>query len=640
MKFPGASKRRGASQTQFADPRGFHANEHHQGHHIRRPQQQQNDRGRQSPQLTNEYEYVRREHGFDFMPPSRYVPSRSMSEDTDEYSEDPQIQLQMTESDLTAVEIEYEKNYIKPKATPVVRGKTIKGSPFKSRGKAVHRHASNDDQETRHRLQMKLVAEEFKQKNAKSHWYQASAGGRREPNLDEYNKRKQRGSGEYTQKKQHRNHANLEMDIPTAYSYTSEESRGSRTPKEPRYNMRPETGQDEVYRTRGKNTFQSVASPAHIPYRYGWTRSSRDVVVKDFSKPTFQNPVHATNSPGRVIATPREHRSDKQGRRDRRSHSLETRQPPPEVYIAPTLDVEPRRHREHGHEPTLTEPQFEMDRRRHGRRRDTEPPSEMEPRCRSRRRERDLEATPASGPYEEPEYHDHPRQEPADYRQYPSHILNNNNEKRRPGVLIRFMNTVRGERSKKGVPEHREWHHPGQYEQERSTYRRPPGSFETEVSPYYPPHRDDLLPDGAPYTFEDYENFAQGPMGPTRGHSSSPRQPPRRHKSKSPGRNHRSQTEPVPDRPRTPNRLLHQSSKPSHMEYTSNTPIVYATSPRVRGGPEHRQRATGHHVQYPIQNHGEARRINAKGGRSPGTLQFDGAQVRLGRDTQRKIYHP
>ena len=624
MKFPGTSKRRGASPTPIVDPRAFRTKDRH----LHRPQQQ-------SPQLTNEYEYVRREHGFDFMPPSRYVPSRSMSEDTDEYSDDPQIQLQMTESDLTAVEVEYDQTYMKPKATPVVRGKTIKATPyFKSNEKRVvrppsHRNASNDDQEARHRLQMKLVAEEFKQKNSKSHWYQSSTGGRRDPNIDEYSKKKHRGSRDLDQKRNRRNHANLEMDIPTAYSYTSEESRGAMTPKESRYNMRLETGEKEVYRPRGQ-AFQSPASPAHIPYRYGWTRSSRDVVVKDFSKPTFQKATNATNTPRRAIASPREHRSDKH----RRSHSRETREPPPEVYIEPPLDVEARRHGQHrdnGYEPPLTDPRFEMDRRRRSRHRDHEPEphTEMESRHRSRRREHDREASPAIGPFAEPEYH-----------QYPSEVLSNNKEKRRPGVLSRFMNTVRGEKSRKGVMESGEWHNREQYEQERIAYGRSPGSFESEVTPYYPPRRYNVTA-GVPYPFEDDDYYTEGPIVPKRGHSSNPRQPPR-NKSKSPGRNHRSQTEPVYEhRPQTPDRVMRRSSKPSHTGQANATPVVYATSPRVHGGPDHHQRAIRHHIQYPSQHHGAATTIKAKGNRSPGTLQFNGAQVGLRRGkTKSNIYHP
>lgn len=47
-----------------------------------------------------QYEYVRREHGYDFMPPSRYVPSQSLSEEEDE-SEDPRTHIEMPKSDLS-----------------------------------------------------------------------------------------------------------------------------------------------------------------------------------------------------------------------------------------------------------------------------------------------------------------------------------------------------------------------------------------------------------------------------------------------------------------------------------------------------------------------------------------------------------
>eukprot|EP00934_Nitzschia_sp_Nitz4_P002946 Nitzschia sp. Nitz4//scaffold189_size62959//4696//6825//NITZ4_006300-RA/size62959-processed-gene-0.15-mRNA-1//1//CDS//3329539872//2936//frame0 len=51
----------------------------------------------------NQYEYVRREHGYDYMPPSQYVPSRSMSEEVDYgfRGDDPRMKIEQPESDLS-----------------------------------------------------------------------------------------------------------------------------------------------------------------------------------------------------------------------------------------------------------------------------------------------------------------------------------------------------------------------------------------------------------------------------------------------------------------------------------------------------------------------------------------------------------
>jgi hypothetical protein len=62
-----------------------------QPHRQEQHRQEQHHRQQRQPPvepIEDEYEYVRREHGFDYMPPSQYVPSRSMSEETDEITED------------------------------------------------------------------------------------------------------------------------------------------------------------------------------------------------------------------------------------------------------------------------------------------------------------------------------------------------------------------------------------------------------------------------------------------------------------------------------------------------------------------------------------------------------------------------
>ncbi|KAL3921633.1 MAG: hypothetical protein SGARI_006633, partial [Bacillariaceae sp.] len=52
-------------------------------------------KGRKSKRGTdNEYEYVRKEYGYDFVPPSRYVPSHSMSDDDDDIADEETIEVQ------------------------------------------------------------------------------------------------------------------------------------------------------------------------------------------------------------------------------------------------------------------------------------------------------------------------------------------------------------------------------------------------------------------------------------------------------------------------------------------------------------------------------------------------------------------
>jgi len=680
MKLLGRSKRPDPNRGSYDDSQDFSGERSQQ---IHRPQQKYSQRQQyQAPRNSNEYEYVRREHGYDFMPPSRYVPSMSMSEDIDDYSDDPQRNFEMAESDLTAVEVEYEPRKTNTKTTPVVQGKTIKVTPYsKNKAQGIVESFSRtkapryNQEEARHRLQMKIVSEEFMQKNKRSPHFPFSPGSFRGRDQEEY--KEERRSRRLSPKKQNR--SNRQIDITTAQSYESEESKGIKTPKEPRYNVRSGIRAEETSRSRG-TTAQGPPSPPHVPYRYGWTRSPRDVVVQDFSKPTYPKPQNTRHTQERVGAKPKEHRSERLGHR--RSHSRELREPsPPEVYVEPPSEAEPR-HRSRRMDQkrssphALAEPASEMEPRRDTRRRDreyetsrrdrdlqkraspqalAEPASEMEPRRDTRRRDREYETSRRDRDHEtayeprrhsrrenhdrEPEQYSDPYAPPGYYKhskpQPGLHTRDDNLKVKPKGMLGRFMNSVRGEKPPKLVTSSREWEYAERYEDDARTSQRPPDSLESEVTPY-PPHRFDSCTAGVPYPFDDDEYYSQGPMRSTRGRSWSPRRS-RPSNSKSPSRNYRSNSKTGQRRSRTPPKRYSYSKSPerqrrssSNQYYAENVraPPVYATSPsrarspRARSKPDRREGNGRHHTKY--ESH-----IKTKGHRSPSGLQFDDAKVRV-----------
>ena len=100
---------------------------------------------------TNEYEYVRREHGFDFMPPSQYVPSQSFSDETDEI-DDPRVGADASEmnnfDENGSFEVEYDPYDRRKEKPPVVRGKPV---DVKSMVRRIDKHGKSGSSVPAHR---------------------------------------------------------------------------------------------------------------------------------------------------------------------------------------------------------------------------------------------------------------------------------------------------------------------------------------------------------------------------------------------------------------------------------------------------------------------------------------------------------
>lgn len=597
MKFPGTSKRQDNSRQRvrddlrYVDPRGGNGQEHFQFQHRQQQQQQNNRQRRQSHQLANEYEYVPREHGFDYMPPSRYVPSRSYTDDddTDELTTDPEVKIEVPGSDLSeSVEVDYEDVRAKLRPTPVVQGKPIKVKPYSDRN-VQHRKATSsrpknayDEQQTKHRLQMKLVADEFMRKSNKSPRYPLSPLGRRD-NPKDYDRR--RGDG--YDKRYRAGQPNLAVDVATAYSFTSEDSRGIQSPKEARYAIGPEARDEEVYRNRGLPA-KSPISPPHVPYRYGWTRSPKDVIVQDFSKPTNKkSPVAEKIARREAACKPREYRSERYDRRPRRSFSRELREPPPvDVYAGPSFDVEPHRSGRSG-------------------------------RPRDRDEVRDID------PYLEPAYYENPREEPDYYHPMEARRKNEESKKAKGGVLGRIMKTVLGDKPKKDAVDTPHWHNPADYDGDMPRYWQGSGSFETDT-PTYPPHRHNTGTGGVPYAFEHDEYYSHRPTRHMR-RSLSPRQPP--FTKRAPQRRvDRTHTDPSRRRQQVGyayDDVPERQGRPSTKAFSS----AYS-APEGHTRLDHRDRGAAQHRHYQSQDLRGGMRVSSKERYSPSDLQFDGTQVR------------
>lgn len=560
-----------------------HAMPHRRQH---KPQHNQRQRPRSSG-LSNEYEYVRKEYGFDYMPPSRYVPS--MSGDTDEYSDaDPPGKIEMPDSDLTgSIEVEYEDFHgSQPKATPVVWGKTIKISSSQPTSRKKRVMGAHDDHQTKHRLQMKRLSEEFKRKKHQMPKYRASPDhhhGRKRRDSEHFNPHAE----EKPSYKPFKGHpSNLIMDVPSAYSYNSESSREMiRTPKEVRYSR------DDQGKFYGANvtSFPSPESRSqHRPYHHGWTpRSPRDIMVPDYSEalkekstPKIDIYPHRSAKPKFV----REHRSEKPNEKYWRMSGHETRDPPPAKVYAETL--------------------FCMH------------PTKQQ----NRRREYHLSDTIPIDNYAKPtRYYDDPS---MDERRVPAkqNLKQNNHVKREKkkskGIFGRLIGNVRGDRAKTdSVDVVREWKYSQGFDSGMSIYGPGPGSSETDITPY-PPHQHNIANDDARYTHEhDSEEFdARRKLSsrPTR-RSTSPRQPPTT----------------LYEPPTCQSRSHHHAvfTEPPNRPFSEAYPsIPLVTRPELgrRNGITRNDRRRFSH------DHGAGlRNMDPRESNSPRTLNFDGTQVRV-----------
>lgn len=458
---------------------------HHQRQHLHHQQEQ--------PMVENEYEYVRREYGFDYMPPSQYVPSRSMSEETDDVEDG--LPVKIVQSDLSismdegSFEVEYDPQHArrKPKM-PVVRGRPVdvkamakridKEKHMKSR-KSVPQHYQRhhkapvpvEEMERFHRTRVKPklrrnYEETYPGEEDSALFSGASPIGqasrpatRREKVPKGYDQHLTRGGPDLSVEHGYLDDEQEDLPrIPTAESYDSRDSMEEAiiAAKVSRYDTAMEA-KKEAYRRYKKEKASHVKKTKREKRR-------GETAAYEYTNPTFHGRHRPEPVPGVIIEAPQERRSDTHQSR-RRSKSKDFREPVERLYEDPPLGMEPPRdnfEQENGYvnEPYYGDPRVAQ----------TYPSSD--PGIRRQELMRERMELQANGMVE---------------------------RQRTKGLFGRIKGGFRGDKSSKLVVE-RAW---GQELREKDTLLgKTPPSFGTDLSPY-PTYKLDVPSAHVPYPYDD-----------------------------------------------------------------------------------------------------------------------------------------
>lgn len=596
----------------------------------------------QHPVLPNQYEYVRREHGFDYMPPSQYVPSRSMSEDSEDISAAPPIKIEVAGSDLSVSVVEsFDVPIDRRHKTPVVRGKPVKtksssrrvdkeelgrqpprpqhyrssrkeledderkGKDYRTARGAESSHYKRDTPKLKSRTRSEpvyrdedpsLLVESSPEMQSRSS--RRGKTPKRQQVVDHRSEPDSPGYTGHSQKRGHRSHSRGAVHggdpasiprVPTAFSYHSEDSVENPPPETLRYGLEDE---ENEYRMHSHISRKPAAGWERNQGKDHSRRRHRQVDDLDqFTTPAYQSRYgrEASSVPGRVIETPRDDRMDKHRTRRR---SRDVREQPPLEMFEPPLGMEPVR------------------------------PSGAD----------DFDVELSIGPYADEAYYDDPRMEQGYFKGDSRHpakgrTMHENKpreeKKKAKGILGRIRDSVLKEKVDKRDGE-RAW---GQELREKgSIFEKSPGSFDTDMSPR-PQYQLDVPSARVPYPYD--ENYYEQSMRMPSKHVAPGSVPPPRPHPRRESFDHR-RTPPedymYDDGPEL--RLAQPSGKPFQ---TSR-----ATTPTLRANPDHRQRYvamnTSMSKHYRSQHQGIGTGGQLRGNQSP-RLQYDPTQVN---NTQRR----
>ncbi len=627
MKLFRKSRQDEKHHSHMMDPRELRAQQEYRMHQQSRHYEQQHQ------DMINQYEYVRREHGFDYMPPSQYVPSRSMSDDSEDISADPPIKIEVPGSDLSASVVEsFDLHVDKHRKTPVVRGKPVKTKtssrrlekdqhmlqPLSQQYRSSRKHpveegrgadASSHYERDAIKIKSRGRSEQVYGEEDPSHFMQsspemASRSSRRGKTPKRRDIVHHKSTPEplgYARHGETREHRSLRGEIsydddptliqrvPTAFSYHSDDSIDRPQPKESRYGL---DNEENEYRRR-TNTIP------HKDPSNSWERNKGKVHnrgrqrevdgLHEFTTPAYRSTFRreANSVPGRIIEAPRDDRME--------THSIRRR----------SRDVR---------EPLEAfEPPLGMDPLRHG-------------------GADELAVELSLSPYRDEAYFDDPLMEQGYYKgatRYPvkgrmkQETKSSGEKKKQKGLFGRIKDSVLKEKVSKRADE-RAW---GQELREKgSLFEKSPISFDTDMSPD-PHYHLDVPSARVPYPYD--ENYFEPSMRPTTKHAAPASVQPPRPRPRQESFDHRRSPHidyRYDDDPEV--RAVQPSGKPFQ---TSR-----ATTPTLRANPDHRQRYvamnTSMSKHYRSQHEGMGAGGHRRRNQSPG-LQYDATQVK---NTQRR----
>ena len=634
----------------------YYQQQHQQHQHDRQsPYQHQHQHQHRQFHPENEYEYVRREHGYDFMPPSQYVPSRSLSEDSEEETADPPIRIEVPGSDISesvrdssVYEMDYDPIKERRRKTHVVRGKPVKLKKQYRRSQplqALPEHYQDDDfmeQRENQQLRRSSSRRELEEEDARQVGRSRSRGGRGGVNSSFYTRETQKT------KQRHRRAGSISQVIVTpgapdeAVHMTKSHKRQSPLPAahaydhlnqpRPDYRSRRVSGygdenryvDDEVEEIRQVPTAFSYHSDDSTEDN-GSNLSRYDIEKKEeeYRKLVGRNRSRKSRSPSEMA---RQRSYDNQRRSDVPSdlesfttpaYRSRSRGRDPNSVSGRLIDA-PREQRSDNHISRRLSHSKDVRDSIEG----IEVPLGMQPRARSATRDLAVDGAYSNKPYAEDRPMEHgcyvedARLLKQDLKQRKKLEAKERQEIAKPkGIFGRIKDSVRGEKPSREMLENA-WSQ--ELREKGSLFEKEPPSMESDLSPH-PPHQQ--YDARAPYPYDNayYEQpfVRQGSRPLPPGAVPPPLAHPRRDSPYDP------RFVPPPDFAyggRDPDvRYAHPSGKP----FQSSRPVT----PTLRANPDHRQRhvplATSMSKHYRSQHQKLGMRSGNRGNQSPRGLQFD-----------------